>query len=106
MNTLRTFKFFFLLSFSLYYLVHILYLSGSSLVPIYSLWLQVFYLLPCYSIKICIFRFRGLDLACPGGCSYSRDGDTYCFGPGARTGALECPASTYGPGEMSENWVD
>merc|ERR1712130_685599 len=45
-----------------------------------------------------VYRFLELDPECPGSCSYTRDGQgedqVYCFGPGPRTGAFECPAVT------------
>merc|ERR1711892_439748 len=44
-----------------------------------------------------LYKFKGESDECPGGCSYNREEDSetvYCFGPGARTAELECPATS------------
>merc|ERR1719477_53494 len=51
-----------------------------------------------------VYNYQGESEDCPGGCSYYGEDDPltpYCFGPGERTGNLQCEATTIGESEGS-----
>ena len=50
----------------------------------------------CQQLSSSLLSYKGESDDCPGGCSYYKQDDpltVYCFGPGERTGNLECAAA-------------